>query len=148
MEDINFEFDDDLKKRAQKIIEQEPKLDHIKLDKVCFTKIDKTLKGGHILGICVLLGFRTEFLSGKRFMIEMPPVYYELNEKQKDIVMEHELMHISKNNKRLVEHNIGEFKIIVEKYGLDWFEAFKKGELLLAKKKLKEAENKYKKVED
>ena len=128
MEDNTYELDDNLKQRAIRIIKECPNLSHVDLSKIAFVKINKHLKGNHVLGRCALLGVRTEFLSNKRFMIEMPYVYFKLNEKQKDIVMEHELMHISEDNKKLIDHDIGEFNEIVDKYGLDWYEAYKFGQ--------------------
>lgn len=130
----NYEKDDTLKVLAQKVINEEEKLSYIELDKIVFVKLNKIVKSGHVLGRTVLLGERTEFLTGKRFMIEMPKVFYELSDEQKYIVMEHELKHIHTDNEKLVDHDIGEFRHIIDKYGLDWYEVYKYGQNLLKKK--------------
>ena len=82
-------------------------------------------------------------------MIEFPPVYDTLTTEQQKIVVEHELMHIPVDEKHhLVPHDVGEFKVIIDKYGLDWFETFKKVsekvKLLKEKEKLEKKERKIK----
>jgi predicted metallopeptidase len=148
----DYEEDDNLLDMASKVINENKELGFIDLDKVSFIKLKKVLKRNHILGRCVLLGDRTEFLTGKRYMIEMPEVFYQLNIDQQKIVMEHELYHIDEEMKGLVQHDIGEFNKIVDKYGLDWYDVLKEGrkknkELQEINKKKLELEKQKKKLE-
>lgn len=134
MEKNLYEYDENVKLIAQEVIKNEPKFEYINLDKVVFCKINKIIKSGHILGKISHLGKRAEFLTGKRFMMEMPEAFYDLNEKQKMIVVAHELCHIHEDNENLIDHDIGEFRYIIDTYGLDWYEIFKEGEINVKKK--------------
>ena len=123
-----YKIANDIRERAIKIIKDVKELNHIVVDNIIFVRTTKHIKGDHVLGCCVFLNDRTQFLSNKKYMVEFPPVFDTLKEKQQDIVIEHELYHIPLEEKGLVEHDIGEFRKIVDKYTLEWFQIYQEAE--------------------
>lgn len=142
----------DIENMAKEVIKKNPEFSYINMDDLVFVRISKHLKAESVLGQCVFLSPRTQFLAEKTYMMEFPPVFDTLNDKQKYIVVEHELTHIPADGVGLVQHDIGEFRKIVEKYGLDWFDTYKnineRIKLMKQKEKLEKKENKNKDDEE
>ena len=144
-----FKFADDARELAKEVVKDTPELSHIDFEKIVFVRTTKHIKGDYVLAQCVFIPDKLQFISNKTYMIELPPVYDTLNEKQKRIVLEHELYHIPADEKGLIPHSVGEFKCIIDKYGLDWLETFSKAneniKILKEKEKL---ERKQKKLQE
>jgi len=128
MTEYEYKYAEDIREIATEIIKNDKDFRHIDLNKVVVVRTEKHQKGEHVLGSCGFLSNRTQFLTQKKYWIEFPPVFDELNDAQKKIVVEHELYHIPKDEKGIVPHDRGEFNKIIEKYGLDWIEVYKDAE--------------------
>ena len=141
-----YKIADDIKEVAQKLIKDIDKLNHISINNIVFVRINSHIKGDHILGRTVCLSDRAQFLTNKKYIIEFPPVYDTLKKEQQEVVVEHELMHIPNDEKGLIPHDIGEFREIIRKYGLDWITVIsdveKKVKLLKEKEKIEKKQQK------
>lgn len=141
-EDIN----DEMRPIAEKVI-KEKGLDYINLDKVIFTKMNRNIKSDKqfVLARCVMMGRRTEFLTGKKYMIEFTPVHYspEFTEEDREIVLWHELLHIPKKGKFLVPHEYEEFVCIMKEHSTKLFDI-----IGIANKKIKEQKETEKKIRE
>jgi len=135
-----YKFAEDIKEQSKELIATIDNLKHIDIEKVVFCRINKHLSGDHVLGQIAFMSDRTQFLTGKKYVIEFPPVFDTLNEQQQNIVIEHELSHIPVEEVGLIPHDIGEFRAIINKYGIDWIntmaESEEKVKLIKQKEKL------------
>ena len=138
-----YEYAEDVKKIAEELIEKLDKFSHIDIDTINFIRTSKHIKSDFVLGQTMLLNDLMEFLTGKKFIIQVPPVFDTLTKEQKSITIEHELHHLpTKDDKGLIQHDVGEFRVIIDKYGIDWVNVVKESEEKV--KKLKEIEKKKK----
>lgn len=90
----------------------------------CYSDLEKKKVNGRVYAECVKVPAIYKTWLKYDFVI----VFYETNtmlmdEKQLEILMEHELMHIgiSDDGKlRIDPHDIEDFRAIIDDYGLDW----------------------------
>lgn len=132
---------EDIKEIAKKVAkENKDVFSHINFNEVVFCRTTKHISGDYVLARCNLLSDKTTFLTEKKYLIEFPPIFGTLTEEQQKIVVEHELYHIAPESKGLINYDIGEFKAIIDKFGLDWLETYKQSnekiKLLKEKEKL------------
>lgn len=121
---------DDVQKVADKVISQENlKFMNAKIGyMVVRPYISKTT-----LAKCIRTNKELNFFSKFDYIIEVSgDVWNNLDEKQKYVLMFHELLHIEVVvNKKGVEkyvirdHSIKDFHSVIRKYGVDWFESLK-----------------------
>ena len=144
-----FEFAEDIKKIGEKVIKEIEEFKNINLEYVDFVRTSRHLSSDYILAQCRLLDSLTQFLTNKKYIIIIPPIFDTLLDKVKNIVIEHEICHIPTDEenfgKKLIAHNIGEFRSIIQKYGLDYLKEYEEANEKI--KKLKEIEKKKKKLE-
>ena len=144
-----FEFAEDIKKIGEKVIEEIKEFNNLDLEYVDFVRTSKHISGDYVLAQCRLLDNLTQFLTDKKYIIIIPPIFDTLSDKVKNIVVEHEICHIPTDKesfgKKLIAHNIGEFRSIIQKYGLDYLKEYEEASEKI--KKLKEIEKKKKKLE-
>lgn len=143
---VTYTYAEDIKQIAEELIEQLDEFNNINIEDINFIRTSKHIKSDFVLGQTILLNDLIQFLTGKKFIIQLPPVFDTLTDKQKSIVIEHELHHLpTEDEKGLVQHDIGEFRSIINKYGVDWINIVKESEEKV--KKLKEIEKKKKEQE-
>lgn len=140
-----FEFAEDVKEIAQKLVIELEEFKHINIEEIDFVRTTKHISGDYVLAQCRLLDSLMRFLTDKKYCIIIPPVFDTLNDNVKMIVTEHELSHISEDGNKLIAHDIGEFRKIIKKYGLDYVQQVEEAEEKI--KKLKEIEKKKKQQE-
>lgn len=146
-----YEYAEDVKEVAEKLIEGEDKFKHIDINDIIFLKTDKHISGGHVLGRTHELINMVQFITDKKYVIEVPPVFYTKNEKVKEIIVKHELMHIpvgkvGEEQKGLVRHDIEDFREIIKEFGMEWIQEVEDAKKKV--KKLKEIEKKKKQQKD
>jgi len=90
------------------------------VDRICFLKTEK-LEGrvvAKVKGITPPYSLLTEH---RYFIIVSEEKFSKLNRDSQKKVIEHELRHISdKFDGKVVEHDVKDFKIMIEKYGVDY----------------------------
>lgn len=86
-----------------------------------------------VLGRCIRTNRELSFFSKFDYIIEVSgDVWAKLEEKQRYVLMYHELLHIDITTKKkgdvkygLRDHSVKDFHSILRKYGYDWFEDLK-----------------------
>lgn len=144
-----FNYAEDVKKIAGKLIEEIDEFKNINLEYIDFVRTSRHISGDYVLAQCRLLDSLTQFLINKYYIIIIPPVFDTLDEETKKIVTEHEISHIPTDvedfGNKIIKHDIGEFRKIINKYGLDYVNRVADAEEKI--KKLKEIEKKKKQQE-
>lgn len=121
---------DEMRDLAQKVIEENPEdFDWIDYDNIKFGFLEsdkrKHSKGRMIHGECKKTNTEVKALTGFDFIIKFyePNIAY-MTDEQREILMYHELLHATMRNggAAIVPHDyiIGEFKKVVDKYGIEW----------------------------
>lgn len=65
--------------------------------------------------------FPASLYTGKMHIVSTYLNFEELNEKKKEIVILHELLHIDPEDpEKLLKHDVEDFSVILKKYGVDW----------------------------
>lgn len=126
----NYILDDDLKLLGEKVIKDETSYmafsnsDSIKIAYMfVYPNVSEV-----VAGRCIKSNKELKFFSDYDYLIQMSGDLWDiLEEEEKYILMFHELLHISvtydkKGNKirKIRDHNLKDFKVIVEKYGINW----------------------------
>ena len=86
-----------------------------------------------IAGRCIKAGKELKFFSNYDYIIEISQEYWDnLTEQAKKILILHELMHIdiryTKQGKEIFgikSHDVEDFAVLLEKYGLNWLKEIK-----------------------
>ena len=81
-----------------------------------------------VLGKCIKSGQLVKFFGDCDFVIQISGDYWaSLSEKAREILVHHELMHICKDydtkgrmKLSIRDHNVKDFRCIIDKYGIDW----------------------------
>lgn len=136
-----YVIDNEVKEVARQLI-KENNIFFIDIEKVVFVKIDKDIKSGDVLGRCALISDRNYFLHGKRFFIEFPPAFYELDKVNQRRVIHHELLHIHPDGDKLRDHDIQEFIEIMKAYGIEYVQLLESIKENLLKKSKEKKEKK------
>jgi len=108
------------KEVANKLIDKFPVCyAHIEFDKILFLKdLDKTPKKAADIR---RVGYPYNFLTEYKFIITVyEQITVGFNEAQKNMLIHHEMLHISEDFDHLNKHNIQDFAEIIAKYGYDW----------------------------
>jgi predicted metallopeptidase len=65
--------------------------------------------------------FPATLYTDKVFVIVVYPVFTTIAEKDKELIMYHELLHIQPDDpSKLRDHDIEDFRDMIEQFGLDW----------------------------
>lgn len=92
--------------------------------RIAYMKCDKPKKNGKkiVLADCEKLSDKVSELTGIDFVITFYADAEGLTMVGHRILMQHELLHIGWDgeHKSIVQHDVDEFRWIIEKYGLDW----------------------------
>lgn len=114
---------------GKKLINTELELSHIKDGhiRVAFLESDKTKKygGKTVYGECEKIMDKHKWSIPYDFAIIIyKPNIKHFNNKQLEILLFHELLHIGVNEKtgkfHTVPHDLEDFKIIIDKFGTEW----------------------------
>ena len=120
-QDIGVELGDKYKDVAEKLIKKYPKaFEHIDVDKILFLRDTKKRPKNKFADIRKV-GYPYNFFTEHKFIM----TFYENNmeplaKEPTNMVVFHELMHISYDFEKLVKHNVQDFDVIVDKYGSNW----------------------------
>ena len=119
----------ELKELADKIIEEQL-LDDVKEAEVGFVLVYPYISK-NTAGRCIKASAEMKLYSGYDYVVEMSgDLWDKLDEEKQYILMFHELMHImpTYNDKKgewnfgLVDHDVQDFRKIINKYGVDWID--------------------------
>ena len=116
---------------GRRMIESEPIFEPIRDSGVRIAYLssyeEKRKNGREILGECVLVKEQYKWCVPYDFMIIIyEPNCFDLNRKQKRILIMHELMHVGVDPDgddikfKIVPHDVEEFWTIINRYGLTW----------------------------
>lgn len=89
-----------------------------------YLSCDKEKRQGNkcVLGQCMKVReIDKVFVNADFYIVIYEPCCEGFSEEQYKILLEHELLHIGKD-KKIVSHDLSEFKQIVDKYGTNWAE--------------------------
>ena len=126
---------DDIKSIAESLIDTDEDLIYIKDSRVsiAYLESDKELKkdGKSVLGQCEKVGSKYKWCCPYDFMITIfVPNIEELSPEQLRILVKHELLHVGIIDKeggeevyKVKPHDIEDFKIIIEEFGIGWAES-------------------------
>lgn len=119
-----YELSEEIKMIGEQVIDKFEKFEKIKGLRIAYVFCDRKKKsnGNVVFADCAKVSDKNKVLCGYDFCITF---YYDslmLTEEKKEILMEHELMHIGVDDAGffIVPHDLSDFKEIVEKYGVDW----------------------------
>jgi predicted metallopeptidase len=148
---MEYKKADDIRLMAENVITEE-EFEHIDVKEIEFVRINKNIKRDQhiVLGRCIALGELTKFLSGRKYVIEFPPAFDDIDtDKEKRMVVHHELLHIPKDGNNLQSHDIEEFRIIFDKYPKRMYELIGNiEEKLKLKRELEKKEKEIAKIKD
>lgn len=124
-------MDDELTKRAYKIVKYRDDLEDILTGQVsfCVLKSDKEKKasGKIVFGECEKIPDKHRWAIPFDFTITIyEPNCLYFTDEQMDILLTHELMHVGVDLEGdvpkyyVVPHDVDEFRKIIEEHGLDW----------------------------
>ena len=116
---------------GRRLIQNEPVFEEIRDSGVRIAYLssyeEKRKNGKVILGECVLVKEQYKWCVPYDFMIIIyEPNCFDLNRKQKRILIMHELMHVGIDQDsddikfKIVPHDVEEFWTIINRYGLTW----------------------------
>lgn len=129
METENYATSEEYEQLAQEVIEKHEELHWIRNINVRIGYVssfkDKKTQERYVYGECIKVKEIYQLYAPYDFLI----VFYEpniahLDEEQKKILMFHELLHVGCRDDGtefyVVPHDIEDFSLILERYGLDW----------------------------
>lgn len=117
---------------ALALVANEPSLEHIKNSNVTIIYLEsdyaKTSKGKLVFGQCEKVADKYKWGIPADFTITVfEPNAAKFTEDQIRILLHHELLHVGIDKKAdgsesysIVDHDIEDFKLILDKYGTDW----------------------------
>ncbi|KLU66740.1 hypothetical protein DEAC_c14080 [Desulfosporosinus acididurans] len=124
---IDYEVADDLKTMGEKVINAMPELSFIKEYGVRIGYVRsyeaKRDKGRQVNANCRKVnGTYTAYLPFDFIVTFFEPNIYYMSDNQKKILMLHELRHIGIGERglRLENHDVEDFKSILDRFGIDW----------------------------
>ncbi len=124
---VDYEVAEDIKELGERIIKAMPELNIIRDYEVKIGYVRsyeaKRDKGKQINADCRKVnGTYTAYLPFDFIVTFYEPNIYYMTENQKKILMLHELKHIGIGDKglKIEEHDIEDFKTIMERFGLEW----------------------------
>lgn len=125
----NREVNEHYRELAEQLIESESELHFIKSMRIKIVYLEsdeeKKANGKLILGQCEKIANKNKWAIPYDFSITVyTPNIEGFDDERLKILLHHELLHIGFPNGILgcVPHDVDEFKVIIQKYGLDWQE--------------------------
>ncbi len=114
----------EITKLAEKVISEVPELNWIKEKdiKIKYLLCDKAKRNGKktVFGQCIKVKeIDKTFIDANFYIVIYTPNCEYFNQKQYEILLEHELLHVGENSK-IVPHDYEDFKQITDKYGTEW----------------------------
>lgn len=125
-------INDNYKSIAEKLIESEPELAYIKDSRVKIIYLESDLqkkndKDKWVLGECEKVQAKNRWAIESDFTITLfKPNIMGMSEKQIEIVLFHELLHVgidwgdSGEVYHVKKHDLEDFKYIIDRFGTDW----------------------------
>ena len=110
---------------AKQVIDAEPDLDYLKTAPVTIVYLEsshaKKGKGKLILGQCEKVQEKNKWGIPADFTITIfEPNVAGMTEDQLKILLFHELLHIGRDYESTTPHDLEDFKIIIDRFGVDW----------------------------
>lgn len=109
---------------AEKVISEVPELRWIKETgvKIKYLRCNKAKKQGNktVFGQCIKVKeIDKTFIDATFYIVIYTPNCEHFTQKQYEILLEHELLHVGDKGK-IVPHDYEDFKQITDKYGTEW----------------------------
>ncbi len=125
-----FIEDESLNELANKVIE-EKNLDYLNGVRIKYLLVTPNISKT-VVGRCIKSSSELKYFSETDYIIEFSnDIWEKVDEKTKELVMYHELLHILIVNKedgetsfQLAKHDVQDFSQILKHYGIDWFKNF------------------------
>lgn len=113
-------FSAELKTIATKVWTERKELQtYIDIENIDFVEKDKQKK--NTFAEIMNIKFPATLYTDKVFVIVMYPVFNTISERDKELIMYHELLHITPDDpSKLRDHDIEDFKDMIEQFGLEW----------------------------
>lgn len=110
---------------AKVVIEKEPELEFLKRAPITVIFLEsehkKKGKGKTILGQCEKVQEKNKWGIPADFTITIfEPNVRGLNEEQLKILLFHEMLHIGVDYESTAPHDLEDFKVVIDRYGVDW----------------------------
>lgn len=121
-----YTIDENLLDLGKKVINENPEFEMLRDGEVniMFLRCDKPKgnKNRITYADCEKLNDKHATLAGCQFVITFYADSERMDEKQLEILMFHELLHVGWDGEKafIVPHDCEDFKCIIEKYGTDW----------------------------
>lgn len=124
-----YKPDDALKALGEQVIERTPRFADLNACCIAYLRSTKpkSRNGQIVYADCHKVAERECALCGYDFIITFYKDSIELSERAAAILMEHELTHIGFHMKedgttikRIVPHDLEDFRAIIDRYGADW----------------------------
>ncbi len=110
---------------AKEVIDKEPELEYLKRAPITIVFLESTHakkgKGKIILGQCEKVQEKNKWGIPADFTITIfEPNVQGMKEEQLKILLFHELLHISRDYESTAPHDLEDFKVVIDRYGVDW----------------------------
>lgn len=111
-----------MRKIAEKIVADKKDLQtYIDIDNIEFVEREKDRKG--MFAEIRKNNFPTTLYIQKDFTLSAFAAFETLNDKKKEIVIYHELLHIDPEDpSKLIKHDVEDFKKVLEEFGISWLD--------------------------
>ena len=123
-----YRLSDELARRAQRIIDEKNLEERLGPSRIKYLLVSPNITE-RTAGRCILATNHLKFFSEADYIIEISADLYEnLNELTRDVLLYHELLHVSPVYKersdswtfKLADHDVQDFRLILEEYSLNW----------------------------
>lgn len=110
---------------AKAVIEKEPELEYLKAAPITIIFLEsshaKKAKGKLVLGECEKVQEKNKWGIPADFTITIfEPNVAGMTDEQLKILLFHELLHISPDYEKTAPHDLEDFKVVIDRYGVDW----------------------------
>lgn len=110
---------------AKQVIEENPELEYLRTAPVTIIFLASTHKkkgkGKSVYGQCEKVQEKNKWGIPADFTITIfEPNVAGMTEEQLKILLFHELLHVGRDYESITPHDLEDFKIIVDRYGVDW----------------------------
>lgn len=123
----NRQINNHYKELADELIETMPELEYLKASMVDIVFLESDLakksRGGIVYANCEKVANRLKWAIPHDFIITVyTPNLQDFDERRLKILLFHEMLHIGVKGSGFYSrpHDVGDFRVIIEKYGLDW----------------------------
>jgi len=114
----------DIREMAEQIIEAKEELGHVRDFSVDYlwNDVEVKTKKGPVLARCYKpTGLERYYCDHDFVVVVYEPNVIDMSEAHLQVIIYHELLHIGEDGK-LKDHDINDFRKIIEKYGYDWID--------------------------